>query len=130
MTIEEKIKQYILDRYSSMLEFTQTHDLKHSTVATILKRGIANSSLANVMKICKALGISADELAEGRIIPKVDYVADDNHLLLEVNDIISDTKARLLHYDDLTLNGKPVSDDTKKAIVQGIEISMELAKKK
>ena len=130
MTIEEKIKQYILDRYSSVLEFTQTHNLKHSTVVTILKRGIANSSLANVMKICNALGISADELAEGRIIPKVDYMVDDDNLLIEVNDIISDTKARLLNYTDLTLNGKPVSEETKKAIVQGIDISVELAKKK
>ncbi len=130
MTIEEKIKQYILDRYSSIREFTQIHDINYSTLDSILKRGISNSSVVNVIKICKALGISADELAEGRIIPKVDYMVDDDNLLIEVNDIISDTKARLLNYTDLTLNGKPVSEETKKAIVQGIEISVELAKKK
>ena len=130
MTIEEKIKQYILDRYSSIREFTQIHDINYSTLDSILKRGISNSSVVNVIKICKALGISADELAEGRIIPKVDYMVDDNNTLMEVNDILSDTKARLLNYTDLTLNGKPVSEETKKAIVQGIDISVELAKKK
>lgn len=130
MTIEEKIKQYILDRYSSIREFTQIHGIIYSTLDSILKRGISNSSVANVVKICKALGISADELAEGRIVPKVDYMVDDNNTLIEVNDILSDTKARLLNYTDLTLNGKPVSEETKKAIVQGIDISVELAKKK
>lgn len=69
MTPEEKLKDYILLHYKSLREFVQTTDVPYSTFDAILKRGIMNSSITNVFKICDALGISADELAHGRIVP-------------------------------------------------------------
>lgn len=131
MTKEDKLKDYILERYASIREFTMAVDMPYSTVSSVLKRGIDNSSVSNVFKICKALGISPDELADGRIVPKVDHIVKPggNEIMIEVNEILSDTKARLLHYDGLTLGGKPVNDDTVKAIVQGIDVSVEMAKR-
>lgn len=67
MTIEEKLKQHILSRYKSVREFTIMHDIPYTTVDSIFKRGIGNSSVNNVIKICKALHISADALVEGSI---------------------------------------------------------------
>ena len=67
MTIEEELKAYILSRYNSVREFTIQADIPYTTLDSIFKRGIGNSSVNNVIKICKALKISADALADGNI---------------------------------------------------------------
>lgn len=69
MTIEEKLKDYILSRYNSVREFTIRAEIPYTTLDSIFKRGIGNSSVNNVIKICRALNISADELADGNITP-------------------------------------------------------------
>lgn len=69
MTIEEKLKNYILTKHKSIREFVKCTGLPYSTVDGILKRGIANSSIGNILIICKTLQISADELANGKIVP-------------------------------------------------------------
>ena len=69
MTTEDKLKNFILSRFNSIREFTQVADISYSTFDSMLKRGIATSNVSNVIKICKELGISADALAEGKIIP-------------------------------------------------------------
>lgn len=67
MIIEQKLKELILERYQSVREFTIQHDIPYTTLDSIFRRGVGNSSVNNVIKICKALGISADALAEGKI---------------------------------------------------------------
>lgn len=69
MKTEELLKDYILSRYSSIREFTSQANIPYTTLDSIFKRGIGNSSVSNVIKICKTLHISADELADGRITP-------------------------------------------------------------
>ncbi len=71
MTIEERLKDYILSRYNSVREFTIHADIPYTTLDSIFKRGIGNSSVNNVIKICRALNISADELADGNITPYI-----------------------------------------------------------
>ena len=70
MLVEEKLKSYILERYKSIREFTISIDMSYSTLDSIFKRGIGNSSLTNVIKVCRGLGISVDDLADGKITPK------------------------------------------------------------
>lgn len=72
MTIEERLKDLILSKYKSIREFTNTIQIPYSTLDTILKRGIRNSNVDNVIKICESLNISADALANGDIIFKDD----------------------------------------------------------
>lgn len=67
MTIEEKLKDHILTRYKSVREFTIEANIPYTTLDSIFKRGIGNSSVSNVIKICRALNISADKLADGII---------------------------------------------------------------
>lgn len=129
MTIEEKLKDLILSRYKSIREFVIEIDMPYTTIASIFNRGIDNSSISNVIKICKALGISADALAEGKIVSTNRRYFEPVEDPIDISDILADTKARLVCYDDLTLDGSPVDDETAKAIVQGIEVSLELAKR-
>lgn len=69
MSIEEKLKDLILSRYKSIREFTLEIDLPYTTLDSLFRRGINNSSLSNVLKVCKALHISGDALAQGKIVP-------------------------------------------------------------
>lgn len=131
MTIEQKLKDLILSRYHSIREFTITIDIPYTTMDSIFRRGIGNSSVTNVIKICKALRISADALADGKIEPiaskRLYFELKEDPI--DISDIFSDAKARLSHYEDLTFNGEPVTAETAEAISQGIDVSLELAKR-
>lgn len=54
---EEKLKQLILSRYSSVKSFAEENGMPYSTVRSILERGIMNANVENAIKICSALGI-------------------------------------------------------------------------
>lgn len=57
---EEKLKQLILSRYSSVKSFAEENGMPYSTVRSILERGIMNANVENAIKICSALGIRPD----------------------------------------------------------------------
>lgn len=124
MTIEEELKEYILSRYNSLREFSLTADVPNSTVNTILIRGVENAKVGNVIKICKALNISADALADGRIEPKLDYIKPR----LDVKDIVDDTKLKLSHA--VTIDGKNVDIEMLEPIADALDIGYEMTKKK
>ena len=67
MTIEQKIKKLIVEKYGSMTAFSKEVGIANSTLSTILSRGINKAGINNIFKICKALDISADALATGEI---------------------------------------------------------------
>lgn len=67
--IEKELKNLILSRYRSILEFSKEVQMPYSTIDNIFKRGVVNANVANIIRICTALNISADELARGRITP-------------------------------------------------------------
>lgn len=69
MTIEDKLKEYILSKYKSIRAFTQEADIPYSTVDTMFKRGLMGMSVQNVIKLCHALNIDVDKLADGLIEP-------------------------------------------------------------
>ena len=69
MNIEERLKTLIVERYGNMLNFSNKIGMANSTLATIMKKGIHNANVSNIIKICKELGISADALANDEIIP-------------------------------------------------------------
>ena len=69
MTIESQLKELIVERYDTVVNFSKVVGIKNSTVAAILSRGVNNSTVDNVIKICNELHISADALADGKIVP-------------------------------------------------------------
>jgi len=84
--LEEKLKNIIIDKYGSIRQFAIKIDIPYTTVDSILKRGIDNSNVGNVIKMCKALNLSIDKLLDNK----------DNFINLEFDnaqlvDISSDT---------------------------------------
>jgi len=68
MTIEEKLKEYILSHYKSVRQFCIQNNFAYSTIDGIFKRGLGGSSVSVVLKMCTALGISVDELGNDCIV--------------------------------------------------------------
>ena len=130
MTIEDKLKDLILKRYHSIREFTISIDMPYTTMDSIFRRGIGNSSVTNVIKICKALGISADGLADGEIVPVKKHTATLLNDTIEVKDILDDTKDILTHSGFITLDGKPLNKTDIESIIDAMDVGVEIAKRK
>ena len=130
MSTEDKLKDLILKRYYSVREFSIEHDIPYTTIHSIFKRGIGNSSVTNIIKICKALGISVDALADGEIKPVNDRSAILLNDRIEVKEIIDDTKEMLIHGGFITLDGEPINKDGLESIIDAMDVGVELAKKR
>lgn len=130
MTAEDKLKELILKRYHSVREFTIANDIPYTTIHSIFKRGIGNSSVSNIIKICKALGISADALADGEISPIKDRPSAPADDKVEITDILADTKDTLIHSAKITLDGNPIGKAGIESIIDAIDVGVEIAKRK
>ena len=130
MTTEEKLKDLILKRYYSVREFTIEIGMPYSTMDSIFKRGIGNSSVSNIIKICKALRISADALADGEIVPVETRTSKPINDWIEVKEVLADTKDLLTHSGMITLDGNPIGKNEIESIIDAMDVGIEIAKRK
>lgn len=81
--LEEKIKELIIEKYGSVRQFALKIDVPYTTIDSILKRGIDNSNVSNVIKMCKALGISVDKSIESNeLISNLNF---DNATMIDID---------------------------------------------
>lgn len=57
MNREEKLRNMILDHYTSLRQFAKEADIPYSSLMTLLSRGIGGASFDTVIQICKKLGV-------------------------------------------------------------------------
>ena len=82
MSIEDQLKELILSKYKSIRQFSLAVGLPYGTISSILKRGIVNASIGNIITICKNFGICVDALANGKIL-SADYLTNSNDTITE-----------------------------------------------
>ena len=113
--IEEELRDLIVSRYGTAVNFTKKIGMANSTLASIFRRGIHNASIDNIVRICKELDISADALAQGMIVP--------NKWEIEKIDIVTMlTNMRMrISAHDVTIAEDPVSESEKELILDLIE---------
>lgn len=70
MTIEQKLQEYILNNYKSIMQFSKVADIPYTTVKGIFSRGIWGTSIQNITRICNILSIDIYALIDGEIKPK------------------------------------------------------------
>lgn len=81
--LEEQIKDLIIEKYGSVRQFAIKIDVPYTTIDTILRRGIDNSNVTNVIKICKALNISVDKsIDNNKLISSLEF---DNGKQVHIN---------------------------------------------
>lgn len=76
--LESNVKSLIIEKYGSMKKFSEAIDMPWTTLDSILKRGIANSNITNVLKITRELGLDTEKLVDGEIFyiaPKPSTIA-------------------------------------------------------
>ena len=69
--LESQLKQMIINKYGSLKKFSDTINMPWTTLNSILKRGIANSNITNVLKITRELGLDAEKLVDGELSQNV-----------------------------------------------------------
>lgn len=66
--MERNLRALIKSKYRSVREFAAKAEIPYTTVATILNRGILNSTVSNVIKICNALNLDIHMLTKGELV--------------------------------------------------------------
>lgn len=70
--LESNLKELIINNYGSLKKFSESINMPWTTLDSILKRGVANSNISNVLKITKALNINAEKLVDGEIVSTIE----------------------------------------------------------
>lgn len=128
-TIEEKLKALILSRYGSMYDFSKQTGIANSTVASIMTRGVHKTSVGNIIKICKTLDISADELARDKIVPNGKKIHEQIPMK-DIDEIVKYAKINISSYDNLTIDGEPLTAEDVETLLDAMELCLELVKRK
>ncbi|MBQ6448567.1 MAG: helix-turn-helix transcriptional regulator [Bacillus sp. (in: Bacteria)] len=58
----EIIRKLIGEKAPSQKAFAESVDIPYTTLRSMLERGIGNASVDNVLKVCKGLNITTDQL--------------------------------------------------------------------
>jgi hypothetical protein len=123
MKIEERLKDLIVLKYGNVANFVREIGLPYSTFKSIMTRGIMNASIGNILKICSALKISADELANGNIVPIAEKSEkiDIEKLLINyrLNDRIS-----------FELDGEQLSEKELRLLSDALEVSLGIIRRR
>lgn len=72
--LEQELKKLILSKFKSVKGFSEKANIPYTTVDSILKRGVGNANVINIIKMCQALNIDTDALSEGQIKPRIENV--------------------------------------------------------
>ena len=84
MTIEDILKEEIIRQFRTLRDFSEEIEMPYSTLMSVLKRGVYNTSLSTIMRICQKLNISTDALVKGKII-HLDLISEKGTIDLQVN---------------------------------------------
>ena len=127
MTTEDKLRELILSEYKSVREFTKAIEMPYTTMDSILHRGVGNSSVTNIIKICRKLRISIEALADGKIVHyyEMKKIYDE----VDATDIVEAAKRELLK-NNITLDGNPIKTKNAQLIADAMEIGLEIARKR
>lgn len=120
MAIEEKLRHLILAHYKSVKAFADEVGMPYTTIDSMLKRGLMKASVANVLKICRCLGISADSLGDGELQPyeksDIELTEAEQELIRKYRALdergkmaVADTVAREYSYAQPFLEESPVA---------------------
>lgn len=129
MKIENSLKEYIIERYGSVRAFAIRHNIAYTTVVTVLKRGIDNSSVTTIVRICDALNLSSDHLIEGRMLFKTDLTntIEIKEPKIDLNELISQYKWTMKN-NPVELDGHVLTEQEINTISTAIDISLEMIK--
>lgn len=126
--LERQVMDLILKNYASKSDFARKADLPYSTLDSIFKRGLQSASIANIIKLCNALNISADGLSNGKVIMinKNKSMVQDDIDLYKYDNILPITTQKIPFLGSVAC-GQPIyaEEDKESYIVLGTNIKAD-----
>ncbi len=101
----ELLRKLMEDKDMKVADIVRISGLPYSTVKAILERGAEKAGYINVCKICKALGISADELEQMVIDESYQPTTIAAHK--DGENFTADELAKIEEYKKLLLAARP-----------------------
>lgn len=101
----ELLRKLMEDKDMKVADIVRISGLPYSTVKAILERGAEKAGYINVCKICKALGISADELEQ--MVIDESYQATTIAAHKDGENFTADELAKIEEYKKLLLAARP-----------------------
>lgn len=138
LTADEFLKQKMIDDFGSVSAFARAAGLAYSTVNSALTRGISGASYKTSKKILDTLGVSSavidfwdplEPLPE-EIQKKEEEIELNERDKREITKVLSDTREHLMEQEGLMFDGEPASEEGVQAILDALEIGLEIAKKR
>lgn len=129
MTVEDKLKDLIISKYGNLSNFSKEINMANSTLATIMKNGIHKANVSNIIKICKALGISTDELAKNKIVP-VTVDPKNQFKMRELRDVLKYYRLNLKAYEGCTVDGYQIDQEDAEVMLDAMELLLDFVKRK
>ncbi|MER2171255.1 MAG: helix-turn-helix transcriptional regulator [Psychrobacillus psychrodurans] len=133
----EILEQLISETQKSKKAFAESIGIPPTTLRSMLDRGIGNASIDNVIKVCKGLGITTDELermANGEEIEKVNNVVeltpkDKRNIQKQLQKMIEglDSKNSFAAFGGETMDD--LNQEDRELLIASLEKSLEVAKK-
>lgn len=99
---EQQLRELIELKYGSVRQMALKIDMPASTINSILNRGILKSNVDNIFKICSALDIRPESLAEGIDFHKQDENSSD--IVAIYNQLDEDRQEKVVDYATVLLN--------------------------
>ena len=130
----EIIRKLINEKSTSVKAFAESIDIPYTTLRSMLERGIGNASVDNVLKVCKGLGITTDELekiANGEEInKKPEFTSkDERDIQRELEKMIQGLESNNAYaaFDGETM--EEMDEEDKELLIASLENSLRLAKR-
>lgn len=121
--IEERLKNYINSKYESVSDFCIRTGIANSTLQTVFKRGVKNTSSKTIFKICNALDLDVNALYDGEIKAN----RPDRKVKTETVDIIE--YVGKLENMTLLYKGDEIQPEQKKMMLYGFKVAIEMCMK-
>ena len=103
MTIEDELRGLMVKKSGSVNKFASECGVPYSTIASIFRRGVINTNINTIIKICSYLQISTDELSNGRIVYLKD-IEQPNELNILIEGLSADEKKDVKAYIDFLIS--------------------------
>lgn len=111
LKIENDLKEIILNKYNNIEEFCTENDILYKKVDKIFKKGIADTDIQLIFKICSILDIDVDSLIKGEVRfnnPLLKYAKtptkltdDQSILLVNFDNLDTEDRNKVLDYTNL-----------------------------
>lgn len=99
---EQQLRELIELKYGSVRQMALKIDMPASTINSILNRGILKSNVDNIFKICSALNIRPESLAEGMDFHKQNE--DSSDIVVIYNQLDVERQENVVDYATALLN--------------------------